>query len=268
VAEVARLMRGRLLLNLALLLCAVLLGVWIYRDAGHGGDRLSTLAPDAVRRIEIERRDGQAVAFARTDAGWRMLAPRELPASAYHLDLLLRFLRLPVDARYPRREVDLAAAGLSRPTLTVRFDDARYVFGGLDPLGRRRYLLHAGDVLLVREGVSAILASPWWNFIDRRLLADGEPSGLRFADGRRLALDQAPAVRARWQQASASLVRPLPAGARGAPFVLELRSGERIRWQWVGGEQPRLLRPDLGLAYEVSADQLDALLGPAAARPQ
>jgi hypothetical protein len=255
-------MQGRLVVNVVLLAVAVALGVWIYRDVrGSDAELLSTLDPDAVQRIDVERRGEQTLAFTRSDAGWRMLSPGNLPASNYHIDLLLRLLRRPVDARYSRGEIDLAGAGLAQPAQVVSFDGRRYAFGGLDPIGQRRYLLHEENVLLVREGVSAILASPWWNFVDRRLLVAGEPKSVQFADGRSVALDEDTAQRAHWQHSSASIVRPIPPGLQGEPLVLELESGERIRWQWIDGEQPRLLRPDLGLAYEVSAEQLDALLG-------
>lgn len=255
-------MAARLLVNAVLLGCAAALGVWLYGSLQErGGDRLSALDAAAVQRIDIERRGEQVVVLTKSSAGWRIRAPHDLPASEHHIDLLLRFLSLAVEARYPRREVDLAGAGLAEPTFAVRFDDQRYAFGGLDPLGRRRYLLHVQEVLLVREGVSALLASPWWNFIDRRLLPDGQPASLQFPDGRRVVLDREPALRADWQHASASIVRPLRTGMRGRALVLELRSGERIHWQWIDGEQPLLLRPDLGLAYQVSAEQLHRLLG-------
>lgn len=254
-------MQGRLLLNVLLLACAALLGGWIYHRSGSeaADHRLAAIDVQAVQRIEIVRADAEPLVLVRTGAGWQLAKPRALPASGYHLDLLFRFLESPVAARYPSAEVDLAAAGLKTPRLVLRIDGQSYAFGGLDPLEQRRYLQHGNEVLLVREGVSAILASPWWNFIDRRLLPAGEPAVLHRADGREHVLDQA--LQALWQQASASIVRPMTAGVAGEPLTLELRSGERIDWQWLGGEQPRLLRPELGLEYQLPPGLLEALLG-------
>lgn len=253
-------MQGRLLLNVLLLACAALLGGWIYRSgSGPADQRLAAIDVQTVQRIEIVRADAEPLVLERTGAGWQLAKPRALPASGYHLDLLFRFLESPVAARYPSAEVDLAAAGLASPRLVLRIDGQDYAFGGLDPLEQRRYLQHGNEVLLVREGVSAILASPWWNFIDRRLLPAGEPAVLHLADGHEHVLDQA--LQALWQQASASIVRPLVAGVAGEPLTLELRSGERIDWQWLGGEQPRLLRPELGLEYQLPPGLLEALLG-------
>jgi hypothetical protein len=252
-------MLGRLLVNVVLLACAVALGLWIYQHNRDGDDgRLTRLDGEAVQRIVIEGGQ-QRMVFARAGTGWRMLVPRELPASRHHVDMLLRFLQAPVHGRYDTSEVDLAAAGLTPPKVTLRYDERAFAFGALDPLGQRRYLVDGDRVLLVSEGISAILLSPWWNFIDRRLLPAGEPKRLVFADGRELALDRDPSLQARWQHAAASIVRPLRPGVAGEEVVLELDSGERIVWQWVAGEQPKLLRPDLGLAYQISSDQRAAL---------
>lgn len=262
VEETSGLMRGRLLLNVLLLVCAATLGGWIYQrgssDAAH--QRLAAIDPLTVRRIEVTRADAEQLVLVRRSADdWQLLKPQVLPASGYHLDLLLAFLQAPVAARYPSTEVDLAAAGLAQPRLVLRVDSQDFAFGSLDPLQQRRYLRHGDEVLLVREGVSAILASPWWNFIDRRLLPAGEPRALHFADGHVRVLD--PPLQRLWQQASASIVRPLAAGVAGEALALELRSGERIDWQWLGGGQPRLLRPELGLEYQLPPGLLEALLG-------
>lgn len=255
-------MRGRLLLNGLLLLAVGLLAAWIYRGMQETAESsVNRLDTAAVERIEVQRRDGARLVFNRTGNGWRMREPRELPASEHHIGMLLRFLQLPVTTRYPVSEIDLASTGLAKPLLVLRFDGQRYQFGGQDPLSLRRYLLHEGEVLLVQEGVSAISLSPWWNFIDRKLLSDGEPISLTFADGRPFQPDDLGAWQRQWQQGQAAIVVPQTPGSKGEAFELELASGERVAWQWLEGEQPTLLRPDLGLAYQISQDLLSALLG-------
>lgn len=253
-------MRERLLLNVLLLTGVAALAFWLWRDTPPVAP-VSELAPAAVQRIAVERRGERSLELVRADSGWRLQVPRELPASQQHLELLLGFLQLPVTARYPSAEVDLAGAGLIAPLLTVSFNESRYVFGGLDPLGQQRYLLHEDEVLLVREGVSALLISPWWNFIDRRLLPEGEPRRLHFSDGETHTLTPDEPRTARWQHGAAAIVRPWLNEVRGEVFELELVSGQRLPWQWLDGEQPGLLRPDLGLVYQLSAEQLNELLG-------
>lgn len=255
-------MRARLLLNVFLLMAVVLLAAWIH---GQGqkpkNPGLSALDAETVERIEIERREGPNLTFIRVDQGWRMLEPRELPASAHHVDMMLRFLQQSPAVRYATSEVDLVGAGLHEPRLVLHFDDQRFEFGDQDPLSARRYLLHEGEVLLLQEGVSAVLQSPWWNFIDRRLLPTGAPLRLRFADGRVFEPDDIAVWQRQWQQGQAAIVEPQAAIRDGDAFELELESGERLGWQWLTDEKSYLLRPDLGLAYQVTPDQLEALLG-------
>lgn len=255
-------MRARFLLNGILLLAACLLFAWLYlgqRQPQH--ESVSTLDSAAVQRIQVERQGEVDLLLARAEQGWYLQQPRHLPASEQHVEMLLHFLQLPVTARYALADIDLAGAGLLEPALVLRVDGQRFHFGGQEPLSLRRYILHADQVLLVQEGVSAILRSPWWNFIDRRLLVDAAPRGLRFADGSQFQPADELSWQQHWQRGQAAIVKPLAPDQIGEQFELELTSGERIAWQWLAGEQSYLLRPDLGLAYQVGAEQLQALLG-------
>lgn len=255
-------MRARIVLNAVLLVAVALVGGWLWQDRQpKPPTRLAERAPESVQRLLVERSGAPDLEFYRQPEGWRLLKPEPLPASEYHVQQLLRFLQLPVLARYPQAEVDLATVGLQPPLLTLQAEELRYQFGALEPLQGRRYLLHGEDVLLVQEGVSALLSSPWWNFIDRRLLPEGVPQKLHFADGTDYSPPAPATWAAQWQQGMASIVQPLQEATVGEPFELELQSGERLAWRWRGGDQPLLVRPDLGVQYQVSAEQLQALLG-------
>lgn len=257
-------MRARALVNLLLLVIAAGLGWLVYQEArpGGGAARLSSVDAAEVRRIVLELPGKADVALERQPRGWALVAPRALPASEFHVEALLRLLALPVEARYPVGNLDLAATGLDQPKLVMRFDDEAFVFGGQEPLGNRRYIRRGEEVLLVTDGVSALALSPWWNLIDRRLLPPGaEVTAVERADGKLLSAKDYPIMAARWQEASASVVKPLKEGLRGQDLYVRIASGERLRWQVVADEQPRLLRPDLGLAYHLSPEALAVLTG-------
>src|SRR5690606_31798967 len=79
VAETARIMQGRLLLNVLLLACAALLGGWIYRSgSGPADQRLAAIDVQTVQRIEIVRADAEPLVLERTGAGWQLAKPRAL----------------------------------------------------------------------------------------------------------------------------------------------------------------------------------------------
>jgi len=261
VAQAAGLMRARLVLNLILLLLLALVAFWLWQKRqSEPPPRLSRQAVDSIQRLSIERPGAVAIELVREPSGWRLARPRQLPASEHHVQMLLRFLESPVWQRYPRDQIDLAAVGLARPGVVLQADQLRFQFGALEPLRGLRYLLQGDEVLLVQEGVSALLASPWWNFIDRRLLPAGTPLRLRFADGTVLEPGAPATWAAHWRQELASIVQPALDVETGELFELELESGERIPWRWRNGEQSQLVRIDLGLQYELSREQLDALL--------
>jgi len=257
-------MRARVLLNLLLLAAAGLLGWWVYREVQEEdrAERVAAFAPGSVRTITVERNGEPVLRLRRDGERWLLVEPRQLPASEFHVRMLLRFLELPVEQRYPRGELDLAAVGLRAPKAVIAYDDARFAFGELEPLSGRRYVLRDDSVLLLTEGVSALAGSPWWNFIERRLLPhEAEVAAVETADGRRLTAERFRTLAARWQEASANVVKPIRPGVSGTDLYVELADGTRLRWQVVDGDQPRLLRPDLGLAYHVGADTLAVLSG-------
>lgn len=255
-------MRGWL--NLGLLALAAVLGWLVYQSLRpeSGPKRLHPAAPEAVQTLLLDRPGDQDLSLRRDGAGWRLESPRPLPASELHVNMLLRFLTAPVEARYPVAAIDTAALGLDGPRPALVADGRRYQFGALEPLGQRRYLRVDDEVLLVADAVTPLVNSPWWNFIDRRLLPAGaRVQAVKLSDGRRLTPASHPAVIRRWQAASASLVRPAQRRAGGTPLVVELEGGERLDYRLLTTDEPRLVRADLGLAYLVSPELLRALLG-------
>lgn len=256
-------MRRRWLFNLALLAVVLALAGRVWLGERLQDASLARLATGEPMSLRVERGDEPTIVLVRSSEGWWLIEPRRLPASELHVEMILRFLATPVAARYPAEEIAPGAAGLLAPRLALVADGARFDFGAREPLTQHRYLAHDGEILLVPDGVSPVLGGPWWNFIDRRLLPAGaEPVALQRADGRRLGRDEIPRGLALWAQARAERVRPgvLPA-AEGEEIVLELADGERQRWLWRAGEVPGLLRPELGLFYELDAAALHILLG-------
>ncbi len=256
-----------LLVNLALFGLLALLALLIGRELAPRApaDRLSELSAEQVGRIVIERDGGDMLRLVRDRQRWRLVEPRALPASEFHVASVLALLEAPVGARYPVAQMDLEALGLSRPRLRLRLGDQAFVFGDIEPLSRQRYLLHGEQVLLIQDSVSPLLRGPWWNFIDRSLLGvTDEIVAIELADGRMLLGPPLHELLNRWRAASARIVQPMqPAeAALGDELVMRLASGEQMRWRLVDGEQPRVLRADLELAYHIDSPTLAALSAP------
>jgi hypothetical protein len=265
VAPPQRLMSKRLTLNLALAALLLALAVWIWRELGPPPTPpgLSSTPAEQIRRIVVERSNGQMMRLTRHWDQWHLEEPRALPASRFHVDNVLKLLEVRSEAQYPAASMDLNALGLSEPRLRLSLGNEVFVFGGVDPLSQRRYVLHADQVHLIIDSFSPLLLGPWWNFIDRSLLdVTEEIVALELGDGRLLVGEQAQGVLARWRSTAASIVKPMePTDAqRGRPVEMRLASGEAIRWSVIEEGEPRLLRPDLGLAYFLERSSLEALL--------
>lgn len=248
-------MRVRVLLNLVLLVTVAALGAWIWHSS-QGGGTIAAQPIEQIRRVAIEPVGGERLVLSREGENWRLEEPLPVLASDFHVERVLDFLALEPDTRYNIDELDLDAVGLREPWLRLRFDGEVLEFGRREPLRQRRYLRRGEEVMLVLEGASTMLAAPWWNFIDRRLLPPNAGlQSLHWRDGRS---SDNPQQMQLWREAVASIVKPESIAAT-ADFHLRLASGERLPFAILPGKPARLLRTDLGLAYELDAELLNAL---------
>jgi len=250
-------MARRVWLNLGLLALLLVLGTLIWRDvttpAGDTG--WPVIRRDGVEYILVESPGGDSLRLMRGAEGWRMLTPRDLPASQMHVDMILELLDIPAQARYELTELNLAAVGLAEPRLRLRLDDRELAFGATEALDQLRYVRHEGDVFLVYDTVSPLLLGPWWNFVDRALLATVPAVEAIEWPARGSALDgrETEHLLAQWARLSASIVKPMAPGERdaGEPLIMHTANGERIPWRVIRDNAPRLVRPDLELTYHL-----------------
>jgi hypothetical protein len=169
-------MKNRWLLNLALvlLIAGLALVVW-YKPGREQAARppLTGLAPDTIREIRVERREREAVVLARTDGAWRLAAPVKARANRHNVDGLLRLLAAPSEARLAA-DSDLKPFGLDPPQSTVHFDNEVIALGHLHPLRNQVYARYQGTVHLIPAHHQAAAGYPYSQFLDSRLLDDGD----------------------------------------------------------------------------------------------
>ena len=109
------------------------------------------LDPAAVERIEVRfPRGGETLRLERGPEGWRMLAPRERPASDGRLARLLESLREPTRSCYPAAEHEPEAFGLNPPRAVLALDGTTIALGDRAADGRR-YLRTGGRLCLVDD---------------------------------------------------------------------------------------------------------------------
>lgn len=146
-------MYGRLigLLVVALLVSAVA-WQWHADENDARAHTLTTLAPDAITRVEVAFRGVPAQRFARHDGHWITEGTGTADTGATdegRLGDLAALAATPVTAWRPTAAFDPAKIGLSPPVAVLVLDDVRIEFGDLAALGKQRYAKVGDRIALV-----------------------------------------------------------------------------------------------------------------------
>ena len=226
---------------------------------------ISSLTPQDVKRVEIERTDKEKVVLELDHGQWKMSEPFAARADSAQVTALLSLLDAKSSVRYPQS--DSARFDLERPLAVLTFNKQKMSLGAINPISGEQYLATEGYVYLVspRHG-SAAQTESW---ASRKLLAENEqpvryqfPSFSVSKSGEQWSLD--PAANAalaqedfgvwvnRWQLATA--LRTEPASTlTAAPFKLSLAGGGEIPMAYAERDSEFLfIRQDEKLQYRFS----------------
>jgi hypothetical protein len=268
-------------LNLVLVGGIAGLGALAYFEPGREDDKgehqpFAVLEDAAAFRIE-NTMHGET-RFERDGEVWSVVAPFRAPADANILRTLLDGLAARTDASFPSSEVDLAAAGLERPKVSLVVGETRFAFGGTAPISYRRYVRSGDTVFLVEELNHYRLDQPSTYFARRKLLPDeAEITRLELpgrtlskVDGKWTLAPEDAAVSAdaiqrlvdAWRDATAMEVRVLAPDATPQGVVqVTLADGSVLAFEILtSDEYTRLARRDQGLAFDLIATARKGLL--------
>ena len=161
-------MNARLLTHLSLLALVAGLGLVLWRGPGPVPVRqsLSTQSADAIQKVRIQPRKGEAITFQRHGRTWTMRSPWSLPASTVRLGAILKLPGMRTHKHFPETDVDLPALGLSPPRVSLWLDGEVYDFGDSNPLSGQRYVRHGGQVHLLTDTVYHQLVTPAAGMLD------------------------------------------------------------------------------------------------------
>lgn len=263
--------RGRAVLNLVLLALACGLGAFIWLTASSpkpAAARLTDLDIGQVSKLRVQRHGRAALTLHRSDAGWRLVAPVELPADPARVEALLGLARARVHEAFRAAGNDLSEFGLEPPVARVWLDDLEIDFGDTESLNGWRYVLVGPDVHLITDAFFHHLLATPVAFADPslvsagrqptavlvsapvlRMLGEDGASGLPGGDLRH----SSAAHLAAWSNARASGVRALDPSRSWVDGVEIALSGElKLRFRVADGDHELLFaRPDWQLQYHV-----------------
>ena len=275
-------MKKRTLTNIALLLVAAGLAAFIASlPEGENPSPLEPLShenPRAVSHLRLELGEDRIIELRRDDGKWRLVAPLNIAANDFRIDALLRVLQAPVYARIAVDADELGRFGLAHPRARALLDDTEILFGDIEAINGRRYLLYHGQVALVDDRYFSHLSSSAANYVDPALLA-GRP-GLRsialpkfriYRDADRwrvdpddgsMSADDISALAEAWRNTQATAVRSLePSLPWRDEVVIEL-TDESVHFDVAHTKYEVILgRRDLAIQYHLTKATGARLLG-------
>ena len=267
-------------LNLVLLLVVLALAALVYFEPGKQPQEtvlLTTLNPDTVQQIRIERPDKEPLVFQREGDGWRLLEPVAAAAKPFYVDQVLALLKQESLQRYPAQGLDLSKYGLQQPRARLIVDGVELSFGRINPLNSRLYVMVDDVMHMVAQNDISILTDDWTDYVSTALLPDNDLAMLEIPglgklehgkDGWRFdgfmapaSEDQVQALVDAWRNAKALLVRPAVESGTAEKISVLLRSGTKIEFGVYKTEDALVLqRPELGIEYVFDASQSGRLL--------
>lgn len=287
-------------LNLLLLLIAAGLFGWLAVDehaeqlsmakAIERQPPLTTLDPNAVRRIHLHHPDSADIVLEKAASGWQITAPVALAADLLPIADLLALVNRETRGSLDPANVTRAELGLDPPLATIQFDDTVIAIGATEPLKRSRYVQRIappGDarIQLIDDFPAEPFDEDFTDLVNKALLpfdavithmalpglivsrnpaeADAWTTIPALSADRHAALDQR--LRA-WHEVRAVATLPpmidtAAAGNAAADITVALGSGERLAFRIVDKAGARFLqRLDVPVSYQLSPADADRLL--------
>lgn len=278
-------LKRKLLVNLALLAAAALLAALAFYEPGRDEPEtpppLTGLAQDRINRVAIHRPGEPDVVLARDETGWRLIAPRELPANGGRVENLLALANAESRRQYAAADLDPEQVGLGERAPRVTLDDTEFAFGATDPINGWRYVQVGDSVHLTRDGFIHLVRQEPLYWADNRLLpGDAAITALHLPDVRvqrdaeglwrseppaDAGADALVSLVQYWVTARALSVKALDGDVPGdAPAVRVELAGEPgpLEFRLMETDDGIFLaRPDLELRYAITAAQREDLMG-------
>ena len=277
----ANLLSRRWLINclMIILICALAYSGIRYqlKSASAPKNRITSLKPQDIDSVIIQIADDSLV-LRRSGNQWIFEKPIQWPANNITLERLISIATSESNTRLPANEIDLASLGLQSPKVILTLNTTRVLFGAINNIGERRYIMIGSTVYLLPDLHLHFITQGITGLIDRRLLPRSislkslklaELSLSKSSDGtwqndtlEEAGVDRINTLANNWQTLDAGNIKmydrsKLP----GQKIVAGLQDGSDIDF-FLMSTKPELViaRPDLGVQYHFSEKQYYDLL--------
>lgn len=150
-----------LLLNLGLLIVVAALVAFVATRKEDSSDLHKTLYDksigDEAKEIIIHSDGREDVVLQNKDGIWKVIKPNEFIADKARVQQLFTLLSENADSSYDAEGKDLVSYGLDADRLSVSFNGVKILFGKLNEVTQKRFLLKGDKIYLVEETVSGLM---------------------------------------------------------------------------------------------------------------
>ena len=153
--------KKRLLLNLALLIIVAGLVGFIVSQDKEKGDQFKTLYDKSIGDdakellIHIEGKDD--VVIQQKDNIWTVVKPNKFIADKDKVRQLFTLLSENAESNYDIKGKDLSSYGLDRDKLSISFNGVKMIFGKLNEVTGKRFILKGDRMYLISETISGLM---------------------------------------------------------------------------------------------------------------
>lgn len=141
----------------------------IREDQKLESNAITSIKARDVNRVRIETAD-QTLELQRKGAQWLIESPVQWSANNVAVERVATLSEAQPHSQLPSSQIDLATLGLIIPKAATVLNDTTILFGDVNPIGNRRYLLIGSQVFLVTDLHFALINQGLYGLIDQRLL--------------------------------------------------------------------------------------------------
>ena len=165
-------MKSRYLINIVLIVLVLILYWFLNQPSSTPQqDTVSNITQNEITEITITRLGLDTIKLQKEAVGWQLISPLQAPANNTRIKLLLSILNAPSYAQLHQTDTaTLTQLGFNDVSTTLHLNSDSFIFGTIEPISQRRYVLHNNSVYLVDDNVAPLLKANATSFIDNKLI--------------------------------------------------------------------------------------------------
>ena len=153
--------KKRLLLNLVLLVVVVGLIAFIVLRKEDSGETYKTLYDtsigDNAKELVIHSEGRDDIVIQLENDVWKVVKPSTFVADKDKVRHLFTLLSENAESSYDIKDKDLASYGLDKDKLSISFNGVKMIFGKLNEITEKRFILKGDRMYLISETISGLM---------------------------------------------------------------------------------------------------------------